>query len=120
MNDIPVFSASQLGVWMLKLCKVCDRELTDDMNYCPSCGTSVKIVREEYSVSSDDLVRKIKELIHEGNVSRIIVKNEKGETLLEIPATAFVIGALLAPWMAALGVIAALATRCKIIVEKRE
>ena len=91
------------------------------MNFCPSCGSTIrKTVSEEYSVSSEDLVKKVKEIIHEGNVTRIIVKNEKGETLLEIPATAAVIGTLLAPWMAALGVIAALAARCKIIVEKRE
>lgn len=104
----------------MKHCTVCGGELTDGMSYCPSCGASVKTAKEEYSVSSDDLVKKIKELIHEGNVSRVIVKNEKGQTLLEIPATAFVIGALLAPWMAALGAVAALATRCKIIVERRE
>jgi len=79
-----------------------------------------KTEREVYSVSSDDLVKKIKEIIHEGNVTRIIVKNEKGETLLELPAAVGVIGAILAPWMAALGVIAALAAQCKIIVERRE
>jgi len=105
----------------MKYCNRCGRELTEDMDYCPRCGASVKkIVKEEYSVSSDDLVKRIKELIHEGNITRIIVKNEKGETLLEIPATVGVIGTILAPWMAALGVIAALATRCKILVEKRE
>lgn len=95
--------------------------MTEDMNYCPSCGAPSRETRkEEYSISSEDLVKKIKEVIHEGNVRRIIVRNEKGETLLEIPATVGVIGAILAPWMAALGVIAALATRCEIIVEKRE
>lgn len=104
----------------MKYCKNCGKEVAEVMNYCPSCGTSLKTVREEYSVSSDDLVKKIKELIHEGNVTRIIVKNEKNETLLEIPVTVGVIGAILVPWMAALGVIAAMATRCKIIVEKRE
>jgi len=79
-----------------------------------------KTWREEFSVSAEDLIKKIKELIHEGNVTRIIVKNEEGKTLLEIPATVGVIGAILAPWMAALGVIAALATRCTIVVERRE
>ena len=101
-------------------CEKCGRDLTEDMNYCPSCGFHVrKTVRKEYTVSSEDLVKEVKKIIHEGNITRIIVKNEKGETLLEIPATAAVIGALLAPWMAALGVIAAMATKCKIIVEKR-
>jgi len=102
-------------------CGKCGKEITEDMNYCPSCGNPLKsTVKEEYSVSSEDLVKKIKEIIHEGNVRRIIVKNEQGETLLEIPATVGVIGALLAPWMAALGVIAALATRCKIVVVRKE
>ena len=105
---------------MMKYCGNCGKEVTENMNYCPSCGASLKTVREEYSVSSDDLVKRIKELIHEGNVTRIIVENEKGETLLEIPVTVGVIGAILIPWMAALGVIAAIATRCKIIVEKKE
>jgi len=59
-------------------------------------------------------------LLHEGNVTRIIVKNEEGKTLIEIPATVGVIGALFAPWLAALGAIAALATKCKIVVERRE
>lgn len=95
--------------------------MREDMNFCPYCGTPVKEpTTEVYSVSSEDLVKKIKELIHEGNVTKIVVKNEKDETLLEIPAAVGVIGAILAPWMAALGVIAAIATRCKIIVEKRE
>jgi len=89
--------------------------------YCPSCGAPVvKTVMEEFSVSAEDLIKRVKELIHEGNVTRIIVKNEEGKTLLEIPATVGVIGAILAPWMAALGVVAALATRCTIVVERRE
>jgi hypothetical protein len=53
-------------------------------------------------------------------VRRIIVKDENDRLLLEIPVTIGVIGALIAPWLAALGAIAALAVRCKIIVEKRE
>ena len=91
------------------------------MNYCPACGVSTKkTTTEVYSVSSEELVRKVKELIHEGNVTKIIVKNEHNETLIEIPVTVGVIGALLVPLMAVLGVIAAMVTRCKIVVEKRE
>jgi len=104
----------------MKHCVRCGRELSENANYCSSCGAPAKkTVTEEYSVSSEDLVKKIKEIIHERNVTRIIVKNEKGETLLEMPALVGVIGTILAPWMAALDVIAAIATRCKIIVEKR-
>jgi hypothetical protein len=53
-------------------------------------------------------------------VTRIIVKDEKGKVLLEIPATIGVIGVVLAPWLAALGVIAALVTNCTMVVERRE
>ncbi|RJS85219.1 DUF4342 domain-containing protein [Candidatus Bathyarchaeota archaeon] len=90
------------------------------MKFCPYCGTRVgELLTEEISVATDDLVRKVKELIHEGNVRRIIVKSKDGKTLLEIPVTVGFIGAVLAPWMAALGVIAALATECTITVERR-
>ena len=89
--------------------------------FCTVCGAKVsKITREEYTVSADNLVDRIKELLHEGNVTRIIVKDMKGKELLEVPATIGVIGVVLAPWLAVLGVIAALATNCKIVVERRE
>lgn len=102
-------------------CKSCGKEISETMNFCPNCGASTKKTSKEvYSVSSDDLVKKVKELIHEGNITKIIVKNEKDETLLEIPVTVGLIGAILAPWMAALGVIAAMVTRCKIVVERKE
>jgi hypothetical protein len=78
-----------------------------------------KTTTEEFSVSADDLTRKVRELVHEGNVSKIIVKDDKGQTFLEIPVTAGVVGALLAPWLAALGVIAALATKCTLVVERK-
>ena len=70
-------------------------------------------------VSADDLVERVKELISEGNVSRLIVRNERGDTLLEIPVTVGVIEALFVPYLAALGAVAALATRCTIAVERR-
>ena len=73
---------------------------------------------EEFEVTSDQLVRKFKELLNEANVTRIIVEDDKGKTLLEIPVTAGLIGALLAPWLAALGAAAAIATKCTIRVEK--
>lgn len=102
-------------------CSKCGAELKEGDKFCPSCGTPVvKIVTEEYSVSADNLIERVKELLHEGNITRIIVKDEKGKVLLEIPATIGVIGAVLAPWLAALGVIAALATNCKLVVERRE
>ena len=102
-------------------CSKCGAKLDDNARFCSKCGNPiVKVTSEEYSVSSDNLLERVKELLHEGNVTRIIVKNEKGDTLLEIPATVGVIGVVLVPWLAALGAIAALATRCKIVVERRE
>jgi hypothetical protein len=102
-------------------CGKCGAQLKENDLFCFSCGAPVsKIVREEFSVSSGDLVERIKKLLHEGNVTRIIVKDEGGKQLLEIPATVGVIGAVIAPWAAALGVIAALVTKCRIVVERRE
>lgn len=89
--------------------------------FCTVCGAQVtRMVTEEFSVSADKLVESVKKLLHEGNVTRIVVRDENEKTLLEIPATAGVIGAVLVPWLAALGVIAALATNCRMVVERRE
>ena len=71
-------------------------------------------------MNSEDLVKKIKELLHEGNVRKIIVRDEQGKLLLELPATAGLIGVVLAPWLAAVGAIAALVTRCTVSVERDE
>jgi len=102
-------------------CWKCGAPLREKDEFCTVCGAKVaKIRREEYTVTTDNLVDRIKELLHEGNVTRIIVKDMSGKELLEIPATVGVIGTVLLPWLAALGVIAALATNCKIVVERRE
>ncbi|MDH5374722.1 MAG: DUF4342 domain-containing protein [Candidatus Bathyarchaeota archaeon] len=102
-------------------CWKCGAKLKEGDEFCHACGTpAAKVVKEEFSVSADNLIEKVKELLHEGNVTRIIVKDEKGKVMLEIPATVGVIGAVLAPWLAALGVIAALATNCRMVVERRE
>ena len=77
-----------------------------------------KVRTHEYQVSGEDVVKKIKELVHEGNVRRITLKNEEGKTLIEIPLTLGVIGALLLPVWAAIGAIAALAAKLTIVVEK--
>jgi hypothetical protein len=102
-------------------CVKCGVELPEDARFCPNCGAAVKeVVKEEFSISADNLVSKVKELIREGNITRIIIRDEKGKPLLEIPATFGVVGVLIAPWLAALGTIAALATRCTLAVERRE
>ena len=73
---------------------------------------------ETIEVMGDDLVAKIKEIVHEGNVRRIIIKNEEGVQLIEIPLTVGVVGALLLPALAAIGAVAALVAKCTIEVER--
>ena len=75
---------------------------------------------EEFKIDGEELLGKVKALIHEGNIRRIIIKNEKGETLIEIPLTIGAVGFILAPALAAVGAIAALVTKCTIVVEKRD
>jgi hypothetical protein len=76
--------------------------------------------KEELKVTGDALVATVKQLLHEGNVRRITLKNEEGETLIEIPLTIGVVGFLLIPVWAAIGAIAALAARLTIVIEKVE
>lgn len=81
--------------------------------------TEEKTAQEEFKVSGDRIVTKIKALIKEGNVRRITIKNEEGVVLLVIPLTVAVIGTVLAPVLAAVGALAALLTNCTIVVERR-
>ena len=81
--------------------------------------TDEKTETSEYKVRGDNLVAKIKEILHEGNVRRIIIKNDDGKTLLEIPLTIGLVGAMFAPVWAALGALAALAADLRIVVEKK-
>ncbi len=75
---------------------------------------------EEFKLSGSDIINKIKELIHEGNVRKIILKDEEGRTFMEIPLTIGLVGALIVPVWAAIGAIAALVSRLTIVVEKVE
>ena len=106
---------------VLPYCVKCGAPLNESDKFCSVCGAAVpKFTRQEYTVSGSKLVDQVGELLHEGNVTRVIVKDDKGNALLEIPATVGVIGVVVAPWLAALGVIAALVTNCRIVVERRE
>ncbi len=69
---------------------------------------------------SQDLVKKVKELIHEGNVRRIVIKNDQGQTVIEIPVTIGIVGAIAAPVLAAVGAVGALAGKWTIEVDKRD
>ena len=77
-----------------------------------------KIWQEEIKTTGEKLVSTVKELVHEGNIRRITIRNEDGKTLIEIPLTLGVVGVLLVPVLAAVGAIAALVADCTIVVEK--
>ncbi len=74
----------------------------------------------EFKVKGEELLQKIKELIREGNVSRIIIKDEEGKVFLEIPVTIGVVGAIFAPVLAAVGALAALAANFTLEVVRKE
>ena len=82
--------------------------------------TDEKTRTEELSISGEKLVSTVKEIIRQGNVRRVSIRNKDGETLLEIPLTIGVVGALLLPTIAALGTVAALVAQCTIVVERIE
>lgn len=75
---------------------------------------------ETFRINGDELLAKVRELVHEGNVRRIIIRNDKGNTLIEFPLTIGVIGAVLLPVLAAVGAIAAIVTDCELVVERRD
>jgi hypothetical protein len=74
---------------------------------------------EEFKLRGEEVLAKVKELVREGNVRRLIIKDGDGATLIEVPLTVGVLGAVLLPVWAAIGAIAALATDCTIVVERR-
>ncbi len=77
-----------------------------------------KVRTEEIQMQGEQIVAKVKELVRQGNIRRVSIKNEEGKTLVDIPLTLGVVGALFLPQLAALGAIAALVTNCTIVVEK--
>lgn len=79
-----------------------------------------KFRTEEFAVNGEQLLAKVKELIREGNIRRVIIKDKSGRVLVEFPLTVGVVGAALAPALAAIGAIAALISEATIVVEKSE
>jgi Domain of unknown function (DUF4342) len=73
---------------------------------------------EEIKVLGHELVDKVKSLVHEGNVRRIIIKNEQGHTFIEIPVTVAAVGVIFAPILAAVGALAAMAAKFTVVVER--
>lgn len=74
---------------------------------------------EEFKVSGDDVVKTIKQIFKEGNARRIIIKGEEGNTIIKFPLTVGAVGAILLPVWAAIGAVAALVTKCTIVVVKK-
>jgi hypothetical protein len=74
---------------------------------------------ESFHVSGEDLLKKVKQLIHEGNIRSISIEDNTGKTIIILPLTIGVVGAILAPPLAAIGAIAALLTECTIRVERK-
>jgi len=85
-----------------------------------SAMEQIRIKFEEIKVAGMELVDKVKALIHEGNIHRLIIKSEEGHTMIEVPVTIAAVGAIAAPVLAAVGAIAAMVTHCTIVVERRE
>ncbi len=84
-------------------------------------GKVIKINKEkneEFEVKGEELLAKIKELIKEGNIRRITIKSEEGKTLIQVPLTLGVVGAILLPAWAAIGAIAAIVTKATISIER--
>ena len=77
-----------------------------------------KVHSEEFRVNGEELISKIKNLVNEGNIRRIIIKDKEGKIIFEIPLTFGILGALIAPQLAAIGAIAALLTEATVVVEK--
>ena len=80
--------------------------------------TKKTVYTEEFQINGEMLLAKIKELLHEGNIRRIIIKDESGKIIVDIPLTIGVVGAFLAPQLAALGAIAAMVTKATIVIER--
>jgi hypothetical protein len=79
-----------------------------------------KVRSEEFKIQGDMILNKIKELVQEGNIRRIIIKDEEGKSLIDIPLTAGIAGAIFAPKLAAIGAILAMTKHGTIVVEKIE
>ena len=105
------------------VCAKCQVRLPANAKFCSQCGARVGagrgVRKEEFEISGSELLSRVREIIHEGNIRRIVIKQE-GKILMEIPLTVAAVGALLAPILAAVGAIAAVVTNCTIQVERVE
>ena len=103
-------------------CSSCGTQLNDTTTYCPQCGIvreKQRVWTEDIEVAGNQLNAKVEQLLHQANVTRIVIK-QQGKTLLEIPLAWAAAGVVLAPILAAVGALAALVTNCTITVERSE
>jgi hypothetical protein len=104
-------------------CLECGTELPAGAKFCFSCGAPVGLKKEVFQVSSEKLLEKFKEITGDATVKRVIIKDDRGKVVLSIPLAWGAAGAVatlaLAPWLAALGVIAGIASKCTIEVERK-
>jgi len=107
---------------IMTICGQCGAELPEMARFCPNCGAETRIRKDIFDIPSEGLISKVKELLHDVSVKRIVVKDDKGKVLISIPVTWGTAGVIatvaLAPWLAALGVIAALVAKCRVEVER--
>jgi ribosomal protein L40E len=107
---------------IMTICGQCGGELPEMARFCPNCGVETRIRKDIFDIPSEGLISRVKELMHDVSVKRIVVKDDKGKVLLSIPVTWGTAGVIatvaLAPWLAALGVIAALVAKCRVEVER--
>ncbi|MGD2072924.1 MAG: DUF4342 domain-containing protein, partial [Candidatus Thorarchaeota archaeon] len=68
-------------------CTRCGAELPEEAKFCHNCGASTQIKREEFTIDADHLIEEIKKILHEGNVTKIIVKDDHDRLLMDIPVT---------------------------------
>jgi hypothetical protein len=82
--------------------------------------TDPKVTTEEIQVQGEQIIGKVRELIHQGTIRRVSIKNDSGQTIVDLPLVLGVAGALLLPRLAALGAVAALVANYDIVVEKTD
>ena len=92
--------------------------MSQDPN-CANTNVDQKPAYEELQVVGEQLLTKVKELLHEGNVRRLIIKQD-GHTIMEIPLTIGLVGVIAAPMLAAIGVIGALVANCSLEIVRSE
>lgn len=94
-------------------------QTTPEIETSSQSGATGGTTTEQYRLTGDEMISKVKQIVHEGNVRRVIIRNPEGHVIVEFPLTVGVVGAALAPVWAAVGAIVALVTDCTIEVEKK-